>query len=337
MLLLISALVVFALPFAAPVFAQNPTPPSPASSPAVQFVPVEKDIKLEVLDWGGTGRPLVLLAGLGGTAHVFDKFARKLTSRYHLFGITRRGFGASSTPPPVPASYTADRLGDDVLAVCAYLRLQRPILVGHSIAGEELSSLGSRHPEKIAGLVYLDATSAYAFYDPSQGDFLLDLYELQDKLRDLGSRDRVANSGGALDRRPVVSELRLTLLPRFEKDLEVWQNDVQGVPPPPPIHGSKTARDWAPVLIFAGERKFTQIPVPVLAIIAVPHDFSFVRDPELRAAWDRQRMSAQANAFERGVPTAHVVRLAHANHLIYQSNEADVLREINMFVTKLPE
>jgi hypothetical protein len=35
-----------------------------------QFVAVQPDVKLEVLDWGGTGRNLVLLAGLGSTAHV---------------------------------------------------------------------------------------------------------------------------------------------------------------------------------------------------------------------------------------------------------------------------
>jgi pimeloyl-ACP methyl ester carboxylesterase len=112
--LLASALIVVPLQLAAPAFARNPTTQNPASVPAVQFVSVEKDIKLEVLDWGGTGRSILLLAGLGGTAHGFDKFARKLTPRYHLFGITRRGFGESSTPPPVPASYTADRLGEDV-------------------------------------------------------------------------------------------------------------------------------------------------------------------------------------------------------------------------------
>src|SRR6201999_3601876 len=48
----------------------------------VQFVTVDKDVKLEVLDWGGTGRPLVLLTGLGNNAHVFDTFAQKLTDRY---------------------------------------------------------------------------------------------------------------------------------------------------------------------------------------------------------------------------------------------------------------
>jgi hypothetical protein len=39
---------------------------------SVSFVPVGSGIKLEVLDWGGTGRPLMLLAGLGDSAHVFD-------------------------------------------------------------------------------------------------------------------------------------------------------------------------------------------------------------------------------------------------------------------------
>ena len=41
----------------------------------VQFVTVEDNVKLEVLDWGGSGRPIVLLAGSGNTAHVFDDFA----------------------------------------------------------------------------------------------------------------------------------------------------------------------------------------------------------------------------------------------------------------------
>ena len=107
----------------------------------------------------------VCLAGLGNTAHVFDKFAPKLTDQYHVYGITRRGFGASSSPA---TGYSADRLGDDVLAVIDALKLARPVLAGHSIAGQELSSIGSRHPERVAGLVYLDAAYGYAFYDASQ-------------------------------------------------------------------------------------------------------------------------------------------------------------------------
>lgn len=42
--------------------------------------------------------PVVFLAGLGFTAHVFDDFAPRLTDRHHVVAITRRGFGASSKP-----------------------------------------------------------------------------------------------------------------------------------------------------------------------------------------------------------------------------------------------
>ena len=34
----------------------------------VQFVTAEKDVNLEVVDWGGSGRPLVFLAALGADA-----------------------------------------------------------------------------------------------------------------------------------------------------------------------------------------------------------------------------------------------------------------------------
>ena len=58
------------------------------------MVSVDREVTLEVLDWGGTGRPLVLLAGQGNTAHVFDDFAPRLTSLGHVYGITRRGYGS---------------------------------------------------------------------------------------------------------------------------------------------------------------------------------------------------------------------------------------------------
>jgi hypothetical protein len=115
---------------------QDPTPHS------VRFITVDDRVKLEVLDWGGSGRPVVLLTGLGNNAHTYDKFAPKLTASYHVYGITRRGFGVSSVPA---TGYSADRLGDDVLAVLDSLKLNRPVLIGHSIGGEELSSVGSRN------------------------------------------------------------------------------------------------------------------------------------------------------------------------------------------------
>src|SRR6516165_704503 len=141
---------------------------------SISFVTVDKDVRLEVLDWGGSGRPLVLLTGLGNNAHVFDNFAPKLTPDYHVIAITRRGYGASTI---AASGYDANRLGDDVLAVLDSLNLKDPVLVGHSIAGEELSSVGSRHSERVAGLVYLDAAYPYAF-DNGKGITMAELNEL---------------------------------------------------------------------------------------------------------------------------------------------------------------
>jgi pimeloyl-ACP methyl ester carboxylesterase len=96
----------------------------------------------------------------GDTAHVFDGFAPKLTGDFHVYGITRRGFGESGFAPLTSGS---DTFGDDVLAVLDALKLERSVLVGHSIGGQELSSIGTRYPNRVAALVYLDAAYPYAF------------------------------------------------------------------------------------------------------------------------------------------------------------------------------
>jgi|SRR5271165_144339 len=296
------------------------------------FITVDKNVNLEVIDWGGSGRPLVLLAGLGNDAHVFDQFAAKLTVTYHVYGITRRGFGASSAPAPANRNYSADRLGDDVLAVVDSLRLNRPVLVGHSIAGEEMSSIGSRYPDKVAGLIYLDAGYSYAYYDRSRGDLILDSLELRKKL------EQLIPGVGPQDQKQLVQELLQTNLPQFEKDLQEQQKMLQAMP------DQQQRAGWLSIAaqaVLAGQQKYTDIRVPILAIFVVPHDLGplFKDDPAARAAAeanDAVRSKAQANAFEIGLPSAHVVRLPNADHSVFRSNEADVLREMNAFLGGLP-
>lgn len=172
------------------------------AAPKAQMIPVDKDVQLEVLDWGGNGRPLILLAGLGNDAHVYDRLAPKLALKFHVYGITRRGFGSSSKPAPTIANYAADRFGDDVLAVIDALQLKKPVLVGHSLAGEELSSMGTRHPEKIAGLIYLDAAYGFAYYDAAHGEPVFDFFNLQRDLNEFVTgavRDQRAFMGKLLE------------------------------------------------------------------------------------------------------------------------------------------
>jgi non-heme chloroperoxidase len=295
----------------------------------ISFITVEKDVKLEVIDWGGTGEAMVFLTGLGNDAHIFDTFAPKFAAKYHVYGVTRRGFGASSSPIPITANYTADRLGDDVLAVIDTLKLDRPILVGHSIAGEELSSIGSRHPEKVAALIYLDAAYPYAYYNCAQGDLIIDAFDFKKKIDQL-----LPGSGSAPN--AAIQDL-LASLPALEKDLRQQLKAVAALPEPPRAPSSSFGPMQA---IMTGAQKFTAIPVPVLAIYAEPHAMgdAYKDNPSARAAMiatDTEKTETQAKAFESGVPTAHVVRIPNADHYMFKTNEVDVLREMNDFLAKL--
>ena len=122
---------VLLLATAVPAFAQQTTWKD--SSPhRVELVAVDGGVQLEVLDWRGSGPALVLLAGLGDTAHVFDDFAQALIPRHRVVGVTRRGFGRSS---PSPSGYGFARLAEDVARVIATLGLDRPLVIGHSFGG----------------------------------------------------------------------------------------------------------------------------------------------------------------------------------------------------------
>jgi non-heme chloroperoxidase len=340
---------------------------------AVRFIGVQPNVQLEVLDWGGTGQPMLLLAGLGNTAHVFDDVARKLRATQHVYGITRRGFGRSSMPS---SGYSADRLGDDVLAVMDSLRLVKPVLVGHSIAGEELSSIGSRHGDRVSALVYLDAADSYAFYDTTSGDFRVDLAELRRQLDAV----RGAPSPGVID------ELLNTVLPAFERDLrEVRAALADGPPPPPPPGGltmdrsSFTAfRDSRAQMfgfaepiaelheqfeelpggavgralrspqdartvseaITSGLQKYLRVSAPVLAIFArptPPENFSTAAARAAFIARDSTVRDHLSAAVRRSAPYARVVELPGASHYVFLSNEADVVREVGTFLKSLPD
>lgn len=306
------------------------------SSPhKVQFVNVEKDVKLEVLDWGGQGRPLVLLAGLGGTAHVFDQIAPKLATKFHVIGITRRGFGASSVPEPTVANYSAQRLGDDVLAAIHELKLEKPIVGGHSIAGEELSYIGTAHPDQVAGLIYLDAGYPYAYYDASRGDLSIDTAELQHDLKQL------TLFSPASEQKKIIDQLQNVDLPALQKDLEVTKKRLAVTPEQPALPDSPEMRVAAAVI--QGETKFSTVHCPALAIFASPHDLGPMAaslKPEQRAAMeamDADTTGPQVKAFQLGNPNAKVVVLAHASHAVFASNEADVLREIDSFAATLKQ
>ena len=111
-------------------------------------------IKMNYLDWGGTGDVVMLLAGLGNDAHVFDEIAPSFTDKFHVIGLTRRGFG--ETERPAKGYETTTRV-EDIRAFMDAQKIARAHLVGHSLAGDEMTLFAAMYPQRVIKMVYLDA------------------------------------------------------------------------------------------------------------------------------------------------------------------------------------
>ena len=355
---------VFAL-IACAAFAQNGSSSQGEIALKAQFIEVQPDVKLEVLDWGGTGRNLVLLAGLGNTAHVFDSLGPKLAAHYHVIGITRRGFGQSSAPQ---TGYDPRRLGDDVVAVLDALHLTDPVLVGHSIAGEELSAVSTFHPGRAAALIYLDAGGTFALYDPKYGDYTPALAQLRDDLSALQRnlfddvlisktlkdmalfRANLANLQaeveGGTGPSPKASDLA---------SISAFQNYMKGyfggIIPETEVRqdfrigeagsvGESLGHGYPNQSVMLAEERFHSIDTPLLAIIAYPGAPTpgQTSDPAKLAASRAAEMSRKESqiAIFREQPHAKVIVVPNATHYIFLSREDEVISQITAFVNSLP-
>ena len=319
--------------FTLPLHLQSGTPWKDPSPHAVRFVSVGDGVPLEVLDWDGSGRAVVLLAGGGDTAHVFDDFAPKLTTHNHVYGITRRGFGASGY---ADAENIGERLGGDVLAVIDALKLDKPILVGHSIAGAELSWLANRYPNRVAGVVYLEAGYSYAF-DDGKGASALDMTKL---------KAPQSPPPGAAD---LVS---FKALQRYKDRMDGFEfpegelREERQTNPDGTVGDFRNPPGGAMLMkLISGGQKYTKIPVPSLFIFANPHslgtwvessaDASVRSDAKAYSTTLEAMTERQQKSIETGVPTAHIITIPNANHFVFLSNEADVLKEVRAFLSSL--
>jgi pimeloyl-ACP methyl ester carboxylesterase len=297
----------------------------------VKFITVDDGVQLEVLDWGGSGRPIIFLAGGGNTAHVFDDFAPRLTADHHVYGITRRGFGTSGFSAPASP---IDRLRDDVLAVINALELTRPVIVGHSIAGAELSALATSRPDRVRGLVYLEAGYPYAL-NIEGGPLMADFQKVGPRAPSPADVDLVSFS--SLQNWDAKTYGFRTPEAEFR---QIWEADPFGHPRRPrDFPGSQLF-----VAIITSSRTYAQIPVPSLVIFASPHTpeawIAHSANPRVEEtaktyyAMLNAATESQANAVQAGVSTARVARLSGA-HYIFLSDESDTLREMRSFLKNL--
>jgi pimeloyl-ACP methyl ester carboxylesterase len=96
------------------------------------------------------GVPVVLVHGMGGDGHTWDRFAHDLVRLGRRVIVPDlRGHGRSAHNE----SYRFDEFGADILQLCDHLGLASVDLVGHSLGGYAVSCVAIERPELVRHLV----------------------------------------------------------------------------------------------------------------------------------------------------------------------------------------
>jgi esterase len=126
--------------------------------PSVTYVSrnvVLRQLRLHFLEWGEPDAPpIVLLHGGHQSAHSWDLVSLHLAQHYHVLALDQRGHGDSEWARDV--AYTNNEMSLDAEAFIGAMRLQRPLLMGHSMGGRNAMLLTRRNPALLSGLVIVD-------------------------------------------------------------------------------------------------------------------------------------------------------------------------------------
>ena len=303
----------------------------------VSSIAVDRGVRLEVLDWRTAESRLTqskvptlfMIPGLGATAHSYDELAVKLSEKYPVVAMTRRGTGDSSKPE---YGYTLQRLSQDVLQVLDTLGIESVVLVGHSIGSEELSFIGANYPDRVTGLIYLDAA-----YDRTRTNKELRAVEAMlppapaptpAEFISYETAHRYVERIGAVRNLPEGEILA-------SYDFATGSNK----------HNSKFIEA---IQLSVQVPDYARIPVPALGIFAVPGSPEALmepwydhKDPQLlQTLREKFRLESTYKLkhiarFEQGIKNSEVLVLEDADHWIFLSHEAEVLQAINQFMETL--
>lgn len=299
-----------------------------SAAPKTTFITTSDSVRLEVLDYGGQGSPVLLVSGAGANAHAFDTFAPRLAAHHRVFAFTRRAEGVSDRPPLDPANYALLRLVQDVVEVLDGLNLDKATLAGWSFGGAEITGVARHFPQRISALVYLDAAYAYAFYAP--GNASPDASNVEIDLADLRDKLQAARFSSKAEAARLYDEVLTRDLADLQTDIRAAAerrrllSQGQSGPPAAP----------ARLLTRQNMEKFPAITgVPILALFAIPIPAPDLAEPErtdaaLRLKW----LHEQIARYRAANPAARVVEIDGADHDVFNSHPDIVLREIEALI-----
>jgi pimeloyl-ACP methyl ester carboxylesterase len=120
----------------------------------MQAVTVRDGVSLRVETFG-SGAPLVLIPGLGGSMRVWGPFPRAMGAHFMTVAYDPRGFGGSVAQP---CSITMGSMVSDLADILDSLRIAKAHLFGVSMGGVVAQQFAARHPDRTDRIVLVSTT-----------------------------------------------------------------------------------------------------------------------------------------------------------------------------------
>lgn len=110
-------------------------------------------LRIHFRDWGNPENPpLVLVHGLRDHSHSFDDLSRGLSRDYRVYALDLRGHGDSESTP----YYAFGHFVGDIRNMVRALRLEKPIVIGHSLGGEIVGQWAGAFPDVARAVVIIE-------------------------------------------------------------------------------------------------------------------------------------------------------------------------------------
>ncbi|NBC88177.1 MAG: alpha/beta fold hydrolase [Alphaproteobacteria bacterium] len=122
-----------------------------------QFVEIDDGTVVHLRDTGPRGGlPIVLLHGSNSDLHTWDEWAAGLEDAYRVIRFDQVGHGL--TGPDPQADYSRANYTADIREVADALGLDAFVIGGNSMGGKHALAFAAAHPERVLGLVLVDAS-----------------------------------------------------------------------------------------------------------------------------------------------------------------------------------
>ncbi len=115
-----------------------------------------KDIKIHYATYGTASKTIVLLHGFLENQTMWDFFVQEYSKTYRVVTIDLLGHGQT---PCLGYVHTMEDQADAVHAVLQHLKVEKAIIMGHSMGGYVALAVAELYPELITGLVLQNSSS----------------------------------------------------------------------------------------------------------------------------------------------------------------------------------